>query len=189
MMAAYSAAQAAAFAPQMHMQNSCGFHQQPPPWPQQMMNLPQQAMAPMPPMGSTAAMLAASGIQTDDEQPTDGKLDRPCAACRLSRVRCNRVMPCSRCWRLGLECKQPRKVQRGRPSHKARLARAQAQAQQAQAEAQQTLAQVHALSNGQQQFPPGHPMAGMMPPGMPGQNPWPMMPGMQGMQGRTEQSV
>ena len=98
-------------------------------------------------------------------------------------------MPCSRCWRLGLECKQPRKVQRGRPSHKARLARAQAQAQQAQAEAQQTLAQVHALSNGQQQFPPGHPMAGMMPPGMPGQNPWPMMPGMQGMQGRTEQSV
>ena len=65
----------------------------------------------------------------DGEIPADGKLDRPCASCRLSRVRCNRVFPCQRCVRLGLECKQPRKVQRGRPSHKARLARAQAQAQ------------------------------------------------------------
>jgi len=131
-------------------------------------------------------------------------LKRPCTECRLLRVRCDRVMPCSRCRRLGLECKQPPKVKRGRPSSAMKLARAQAQAQvqqqpsfamklaqaeaqvqqaqlaqvhqaqQARAGAQQMLAQVLALSNGQ--VPPGHPMAGMMPPGMPGQ-PWQTMPG------------
>jgi hypothetical protein len=102
---------------------------------------PQQQLHPPPlPMthteSDTPTLLAHPSNSDEDkdegtEEPAAGdKLDRPCSACRLSRVRCNRMFPCSRCTRLGLECKQPRKVQRGRPSHKARLARAQLQARQ-----------------------------------------------------------
>ena len=48
-------------------------------------------------------------------------LHRPCAMCRAAKVRCNREDPCSRCRRLGLECRPPPTVPRGRPSHHSRL--------------------------------------------------------------------
>lgn len=144
-------------------------------------------LAPLPIVHSgdsdTPTVLAQPGTSDEDkdygcEEPSvGGKLDRPCSACRLSRVRCNRMMPCSRCTRLGLECKQPRKVQRGRPSHKARLARAQLQAQQAQVEAQHTMAQVHALAS----HAPGPFSLGVMNGAPPGARPlappgmWPAM--------------
>ena len=37
------------------------------------------------------------------------------AECRTSKVRCNYEMPCARCIKLGLECKVPPTVKRGRP--------------------------------------------------------------------------
>ena len=50
-------------------------------------------------------------------------LHRPCATCRAAKVLCNRELPCSRCRRLkiGDTCAAPPDVQRGRPSHHARL--------------------------------------------------------------------
>ena len=87
----------------------------------------------------------------DEDDPADGAppgakprggLHRPCSCCRAAKVRCDRNMPCSRCVRLGTECKPPPTVPRGRPSHHSRLlqlrahAEAQAQAARDQAEAE-----------------------------------------------------
>ena len=47
--------------------------------------------------------------------------NRPCSACRIAKVRCDREVPCSRCRRLGFLCKPPPIVPRGRPSHHSRL--------------------------------------------------------------------
>ena len=94
---------------------------------QQMQPRPEQQALPLCRSAESDTSTVMAPVSDEDkeeekeEQTTGGQLDRPCAACRLSRVRCNRMFPCSRCTRLGLECKQPRKVQRGRPSHKARL--------------------------------------------------------------------
>ena len=52
-----------------------------------------------------------------------GKLHRPCANCRSAKVLCDRHLPCTRCVRLNIgdSCEAPPTVQRGRPSHHARL--------------------------------------------------------------------
>jgi len=50
--------------------------------------------------------------------PMSGKLSRPCKQCRISRVLCDRGLPCRRCTRLGCECVEPASVPRGRPSKK-----------------------------------------------------------------------
>lgn len=51
------------------------------------------------------------------------------AACRGAKVKCSRELPCSRCRRLSLVCTPPPTVQRGRPSHHARLAQMRAHGQ------------------------------------------------------------
>ena len=120
-----------AMPPLRMMQTTCGMAQ-----PGHSVHMPQQLQAvpthqPLPLCRSAESDTSTVLAPVSDEDKEDdkeehvpgGQLDRPCAACRLSRVRCNRMLPCSRCTRLGLECKQPRKVQRGRPSHKARLVR------------------------------------------------------------------
>lgn len=185
-----------AMQPMSLMQTTCGMGQPAiAQMSQQMQPRPEQQGVPLCRSAESDTSTVMAPVSDEDkeeekeEQTTGGQLDRPCAACRLSRVRCNRMFPCSRCTRLGLECKQPRKVQRGRPSHKARLARAQLQAQQAQAEAHNTMAQVHALTT----HAPG-PFS--MHPGMVGAHgggarpplPWPAMSpeGMGGLAGHSD---
>ena len=43
------------------------------------------------------------------------RLHRPCAACRLAKVRCDRLAPCTRCSHLKIMCQPPPHVRRGRP--------------------------------------------------------------------------
>lgn len=54
-------------------------------------------------------------VQDDVEEelsdPNAGK--RPCRLCRVSKVRCDRGDPCSRCVRLGLDCQEQEKQRRG----------------------------------------------------------------------------
>jgi hypothetical protein len=57
--------------------------------------------------------LPGPSVTTEGEQAVT--LPRPCAECRKSRVRCDRKSTCSRCQRLGLQCKLPPTVRRGRP--------------------------------------------------------------------------
>ena len=121
-----------AMPPMRMMQTTCGMPQPAlAQMPQQMQPLPAQQGLPLCRSAESDTSTVLAPVSDEDKEDdkedhtTGGQLDRPCAACRLSRVRCNRMLPCSRCTRLGLECKQPRKVQRGRPSHKARLVRAQ----------------------------------------------------------------
>jgi len=45
------------------------------------------------------------------EDPHGGK--RPCSTCRKSKVRCDRGFPCTRCVRLGLDCREQARVRRG----------------------------------------------------------------------------
>lgn len=119
-----------AMPPMRMMQTTCGMGQPAlAQMPQQMQHQPPQQGLPLCRSAESDTSTVLAPVSDEDkeddkeEHTTGGQLDRPCAACRLSRVRCNRMLPCSRCTRLGLECKQPRKVQRGRPSHKARLVR------------------------------------------------------------------
>ena len=72
-----------------------------------------------------------SEVKTEKES-----LHRPCSACREAKVRCNRENPCSRCRRLGLVCKPPPTVPRGRPSHHSRLLQLKAHAEAQTGEAQ-----------------------------------------------------
>lgn len=68
-----------------------------------------------------------------------GNLARPCKACRTSRVKCDYLLPCSRCIRLGVgaQCAPPPTVQRGRPSHASRLLQLAGQREKQQPEQQQ----------------------------------------------------
>ena len=82
--------------------------------------MPYCRSAPMPP--------ATTGINTGIQQCSPGtpplqrtaldpipRLHRPCAACRFAKVRCDRLMPCTRCSRLEVTCQPPPHVRRGRP--------------------------------------------------------------------------
>lgn len=60
------------------------------------------------------ATLSALGEDLGEERRT---MHRPCAACKLSKVKCDYLQPCSRCVRLGIghTCRPPPEVKRGRP--------------------------------------------------------------------------
>jgi len=67
---------------------------------------------------STPAPIIISKTATATAYADDDGLhlmDRPCIACRLARVKCNRKMPCGRCDRYNIECTVPAPVKRGRP--------------------------------------------------------------------------
>ena len=61
------------------------------------------------------ASTGASGGAQDPAVLNPQRSKRPCAACRLAKVRCDRGVPCKRCSRLGLSCEPPPYVRRGRP--------------------------------------------------------------------------
>lgn len=74
---------------------------------------------------SKAAVDATASVacSTDDASNCEEKLPRPCVTCRERRTLCDRRNPCTRCVRLGVECKLPPNVKRGRPTHADQLAR------------------------------------------------------------------
>ena len=62
-----------------------------------------------------ADTVADSAVAMAESQSSTERSARPCMACRLVRVRCDRKVPCSRCVRLEEPCRPPPYVRRGRP--------------------------------------------------------------------------